>query len=279
MRVSHVVVALLVCSSVTFGQRTIAKQKVKIPEKPKQVWVWVATPDAPEEVKAWVAKFPEIKREALDRIEAQLQHERQILASMKRRKAGRVGYTDTLGHSRTRLNRGEALRLRREWLAKEKEIKAMEVEKRKAEEDPLFVPFPELKFEIGSVGRPGSVFVFEVVNAESAIIQIGDKHVWLEGIDASALVDETEAKVDTAIIIFGTKQYGTALGGQRTIHIAKPFEWEQYVEKKLIDREDVPAARIARKKGDNVIRALPKKKAGGEPKQPEQKKQKQALFD
>jgi hypothetical protein len=57
------------------------------------------------------------------------------------------------------------------------------------------------------------------------------QEVWLEGIDTSGMTDGKEINTTMPVRLVGTKTYRTAVGGQRTILKAEPFDITPYLVK------------------------------------------------
>ncbi len=50
-----------------------------------------------------------------------------------------------------------------------------------------------------------------------------DVLVWITGVDTAGMVDDQNAKIDRVLGVVGTRQYGTVVGGSKTVFVLEPI--------------------------------------------------------
>lgn len=102
-------------------------------------------------------------------------------------------------------------------------------------------------FKAGAIGVIGGLKVVQVVDGSNCLaearwsgatqlapgrFQPWDVHkdLWLTGYLTAGLADGDSIKEPILVHVSGTKQFGTAIGGTRTVLLARPFKVEDWIE-------------------------------------------------
>jgi hypothetical protein len=125
-------------------------------------------------------------------------------------------------------------------------------------------PTNRLPLEVGGVGKLSGVEVLQVVDDDEMMVEYAETRLWLEGISTEGIADGVAGDLPGVYLITGTKRYETAIGGLKTVFVAKRFAVHQYLRKptaaqflKFTTGAGYPPAEFVRL-GDDAKRREPK---------------------
>jgi hypothetical protein len=212
---------------------------------------------APASVREWWARQPEFKADALARMrddanDLRAHADRLAEANKALARSGVAArrVPDGTGRLASETDTAAVAARRRELADNAKTIgdlrkraKEMDAATKAFETRADFVAIPPLdNLSVGASGIPSRIYrmkVREVVDGSTVAVRMlrpGDEEhegtlVWIRGLSTAKLHDDSGfISYEKPLLVTGTTQYGTALGGRRTVLVLEPIDLETWVE-------------------------------------------------
>lgn len=74
----------------------------------------------------------------------------------------------------------------------------------------------------GDIGQPGRIYVLQVVDETNMICKFNQTTYWISGVSTRGFTDQETYRLADVLVVAGTRQYQTAIGGSKTVVVLKP---------------------------------------------------------